>query len=336
MPVRIGFLLVRLFPLYVVVLATEALRLANKYAGRRQFDWALLSDDGRPIEASNGIQIDCDASVTDARDLAYAFVVAGDDQTRTLTRRIRHWLLRTSKSRTVLGAIDSGAFLLAECRLIRSRRVAVHPAATAAFREQYPGIVVRNEPVVRDGTLVTCAGGVSIVDLMLSLIQEHCSQAVARSVADDMVLSLSSAGTDGRKKTHAAVSIEDIVELMRQAVEEPISLHTLSARTGLSRRRITRLFQRNLGRAPMRYYRTLRLNHAKQLLFQSDLGISKIAVASGFESLSAFSRCFSKEFGCSPRNLLSSLRKDGNASAVPLYNKSKRIRLGVAGYGAKS
>jgi AraC family carnitine catabolism transcriptional activator len=77
----------------------------------------------------------------------------------------------------------------------------------------------------------------------------------------------------------------------------------------------------------MDYYRTLRLNHAKQFLFQSDLTISEIAVAAGFQSLSAFSRCFSAEFGCSPRQLLSNLRKAGNAAAVPLHNKHKRVQL---------
>jgi transcriptional regulator GlxA family with amidase domain len=127
MPVRIGFLLVRLFPMYVLVLATDALRLANKYAGERKFDWVLISDEGRPVEASNGIRMDCDIAAGDARDLNYAFVLAGDDQTRTLTRRIRQWVLRIGRSKTVLGAIDSGVFLLAECRVIRHRSITVHP-----------------------------------------------------------------------------------------------------------------------------------------------------------------------------------------------------------------
>ena len=331
MPIRVGLLLVRLFPMYVLVLATDALRLANKYAGERKFDWVLISDEGRPVEASNGIRMDCDIAAGDARDLGYAFVLAGDDQTRTLTRRIRQCLFRIARSKTVLGAIDSGVFLLAECRLVRHRSITVHPGAVAAFQEQYPDIAVCKDPVVRDGTLVTCAGGLSVVSLMLSLIREHCSQAVARSVAQDMVLSGSSTGgrpiTQAIDRSSETSSVDEVIQLMEQAIEEPLSMHSLSTRVRLSRRQITRQFQQNLGRSPMDYYRTLRLNHAKQLLFQSDLTISEIAVAVGFQSLSAFSRCFSAEFGCSPRQQLSILRKEGNAAAVPLHNKHKRVQL---------
>ena len=339
MPVCIGFLLVPLFPMYAVVLATEMLQLANKYAARQIFDWVFITDGGGSIEASNGIRIDSDVSLEGATDLSYVFVVAGDDQTRTLTRRIRNWLLRISKSKTILGAVDSGAFLLAECHLIGARRVTVHPLAAAAFREQYPNITVRDEPVVRDGGLLTCAGGVSIVNMMLSVIEDRCGKAIAQSVADDMVVNMSRFGISliapGNGKNPSTMNIADIVKLMQADMEEPISLQTLSARAGLSRRHISRMFQRNFGLAPIHYYRTLRLTYAKQLLFQSDLSISEIAVASGFQSLSSFSRCFSAEFGCSPRGLLARLRRDGNSSSVPMHHSSKHIRLHAGGYWQK-
>jgi AraC family carnitine catabolism transcriptional activator len=77
----------------------------------------------------------------------------------------------------------------------------------------------------------------------------------------------------------------------------------------------------------MAYYRKLRLNHARQLLFQSSLSVSEIALASGFRSVSAFSRCFAAEFGRSPRKLLANLRHAGHADAVPAENFRKRVGL---------
>jgi transcriptional regulator GlxA family with amidase domain len=330
-PLRIGFLVVRLFPMYVLMLAADALRLANKYAVQRKFDWVLVSDDGRPVEASNGIRMDCEAAVDQAQDFDYAFVLAGDDQTRALTRRIRQWVLRVDRSNAVLGAIDSGAFLLAECRVVRQRALTVHPGAAAAFRERYPDVTMRPDPVVRDGRLVTCAGGLAVLNMMLSLIDQHCGAAVAQSVADDMVVRGEGAGGPPTPRAHNQKSkgyeIDDIIRLMEQSLEEPLSLAALSSRVGLSRRQMTRQFQASLGRSPMDYYRTLRLTHAKQLVFQSDLAMSKIAAAVGFQSLSAFSRCFAAEFGCSPRKLLMTLRKEGNSAAVPAGNRFKRLPL---------
>jgi transcriptional regulator GlxA family with amidase domain len=329
--IRVGFLVVRLFPMYVLVLAADALRLANKYAVARRFDWVLISDEGRPVEASNGIHMDCDAAVHGSDELDYAFVLAGDDQTQAITRRIRRWLLHISRSNTVLGAIDSGVFLLAACRVLRRRPIAVHPGAAFAFREEYPDIPIHDGPVVEDSKLLTCAGGLSVVMLMLSIIKKHCGEAVAQAVAEDMVINGSTGanqpqGCPGGSGKHAS-SHDDVVDLMERHIEEPLSLQALSDRVGRSRRQVTRQFVENIGRSPMSFYRTLRLNRAKQLLFQSDLSISQIAAASGFQSLSSFSRCFSAEFECSPRTLLLNLRSDGNASAVPFTNRHKRLSL---------
>jgi AraC family carnitine catabolism transcriptional activator len=331
MPVRFGFLLVRLFPMYVVVLATEALRLANKYAGRRVFDWQILSEDGQAVEASNGIALDCDAALGDAPELAYAFIVAGDDQARTVTPQMRRWLVRAGGKGTVLGAIDSGVFLLAEARLIRDRTVTVHPGAAAAFREQFPEINVQDRPVMVDGSIITCAGGMATVELLLMLIEKHCNTAIARDVAGDMVspdavLPPPGGSAASPSERHDA-NLETILHIMRQTVEAPLALHALARRAGFSERQFARVFHLATGQAPMAYYRKLRLNHAKQLLFQSDMAISEIAFASGFRSLSAFSRCFADEFGRSPRKLLAELRASGNAQAVPARNFSKRVSL---------
>ncbi|CCV15901.1 GlxA family transcriptional regulator [Mesorhizobium sp. STM 4661] len=332
MPVSFGFLLVRLFPMYVVVLATEALRLANKYAGRRVFDWQILSEDGHAVEASNGIAVDCDAALRDAPELAYGFIVAGDDQARTATPQMRRWLVRAGGKGTVLGAIDSGVFLLAEARLIRERNVTVHPVAAAAFREQFPEVNVQERPIVVDGSLITCAGGMATVELLLMLIERHCNAAIARDVASDMVSSNAAFPPLGRLTTdtldgdHGA-SLEKILEIMRRSVETPLPLHALARHVGFSERQFARVFHRATGEAPMAYYRKLRLNHAKQLLFQSDMAVSEIAFASGFRSISAFSRCFTAEFGRSPRKLLAELRASGNVQAVPARNFTKRVRL---------
>lgn len=329
MPVRIGFLLVRLFPMYVLVLATDALRLANKYVRERRFDWVLISDEGLPIEASNGIRIECDVATGDDRDLNYALVIAGDDQARALTKRVRNWLLRIDRSRTVLGAVDSGVFLLAASRLIRNRAVTVHPDAASAFAEQYPKVELRKGPVVRDGALLTCDGGLSIVNLMMSLIPEHCGPAVARSVADDMVVPGRITGdrpTPTLARHDGSTSVDEVVQLMERAIEDPLSLRALATRAQRSRRQITREFRHHLGQSPMEYYRKLRLNRAKQLLSQSDLTVSDIATAVGFRSLSAFSRSFCVEFGLSPRRMRANLHEEGNAASVPSVNRHKRLR----------
>ena len=50
-----GFLLLPEFPIYAFILATEALRVANQNAGERLFSSHLISVDGAPVKAGNGM-----------------------------------------------------------------------------------------------------------------------------------------------------------------------------------------------------------------------------------------------------------------------------------------
>lgn len=330
MPISIGFVLLRLFPMYAVILATDGLRLANKYARQRVFDWQFLSDRGRAVEASNGIHVDCDAALRDAAQLDYAFIVAGDDQNRKLAPDMRNWFVKASRSGTMLGAIDSGAFVLAEAKLIRGRSVTIHPMAVAAFQEEFPDATLTGESVTIDRSLITCAGGVATVELILRLVEQHCGPAIAQYVAEDMVVVREKPFSQRRgKKTdgHGESDLQLLLKLMQENLETPLALPDLSDSVHLSERQVSRLFQGRFGQSPMAYYRKLRLNHAKQLLFQSKLSISEIAIASGFQSISAFSRCFSAEFGRSPRKQLRLLQESGNAEIVPAHHRNKRVKL---------
>jgi len=328
MPIRFGFFLAHLFPMYVVMLAAEALRLANKHSGTRTFDWVLISESGKPVRASNSIQMDCDCTIEESLDLSYVFVVAGDDQSRTLTRPLKNWMIRMQGVRsTQLGAIDSGVFLLAACRLIRGRTVTVHPDSLTAFGEQFPSVRTEMSPFIESGGLITCAGGLAVISLMLTLIERHCGVAVKTSVARDLV-ACELRPTGDNNVNHSPSTdggIEVVIEAMRAALEEPMTLAELARKTRVSARQLSRLFQDRLGCGPMTYYRRLRLDSARQLILQSDLAISSIAVATGFQSVSAFSRAFSGQFGQSPRSMLSRFRREGNASTVPPVNYMKRF-----------
>jgi len=52
----------------------------------------------------------------------------------------------------------------------------------------------------------------------------------------------------------------------------------------------------------MRYYLTLRLDRAQALLQQTSLPVVQVAMASGFVSISHFSRAYVRKFGHPPRD----------------------------------
>ncbi len=62
-----------------------------------------------------------------------------------------------------------------------------------------------------------------------------------------------------------------------------------------------RLFRVHLDDTPRGFYLGLRLDKARQLLRQTDMGVLQVAVACGFESASYFTRCYRARFAQCPR-----------------------------------
>lgn len=78
------------------------------------------------------------------------------------------------------------------------------------------------------------------------------------------------------------------------------TLHDLAKTAKVSSEQLRRLFQRYLGRSPLRRVLELRLAHAAERLRTSDDKLEAIAHAVGYRSVYALSSAFTREVGCSP------------------------------------
>ena len=69
----------------------------------------------------------------------------------------------------------------------------------------------------------------------------------------------------------------------------------------VTRRQLERLFSTHLHDTPARFYVGVRLDRARELLQQTDMGILAVGVACGFSSSSHFSRAYRARFGAARR-----------------------------------
>ena len=77
----------------------------------------------------------------------------------------------------------------------------------------------------------------------------------------------------------------------------------LAARLGVSDRHLRRVFEDRLGVSPLQYLLTRKLLTAKQLLADTDLPITQIALASGFGSVRRFNAAFLDHYRLNPTQL---------------------------------
>jgi AraC family transcriptional regulator of adaptative response / DNA-3-methyladenine glycosylase II len=85
------------------------------------------------------------------------------------------------------------------------------------------------------------------------------------------------------------------------------SVEALARRLGISDRHLRRIFEQHLGVSPLQYLQTRRLLSAKQLLADTALPVTQVALISGFGSVRRFNAAFMAHYGLSP----GALRREG-------------------------
>ncbi|MBE6636526.1 MAG: helix-turn-helix domain-containing protein [Ruminococcaceae bacterium] len=87
-----------------------------------------------------------------------------------------------------------------------------------------------------------------------------------------------------------------------------ITVASIADMLAINRSYFFRIFKAETGLSPIEYLNNYRIMKAKQLLLESTMPVSQIAIASGFTTPSAFYRMFNLKFGMSP----SQYRKEYN------------------------
>lgn len=108
---------------------------------------------------------------------------------------------------------------------------------------------------------------------------------------------------------------EGLLDPSRRSGQAGAGLELLATRFGWSSRQLRRIVQRELGVSPIELVLTRRLLLAKQLLTETTLPISRVALASGFSSLRRFNDAFSGRYGMPPTRFRQATDDVGHTTA---------------------
>jgi len=300
------FLLCPDFSMIAFATAIEPLRLANRVAQRRLYDWRLMSADGQPVTCSNGAVIQVDSGLVDQPRGTTVLVCAGLNLNRAESKPMLTWLRKQARIGVTLGGICTGAHVLARAGLLDGKRATIHWENQSAFAEDFPEVDLSNLLYCIEDGVITCAGGTSSADMMLYRIGQDLGPDLASLVADKLVhTQVRSASDEQRLSVPARIGVRhpklvQIIQTMERSTEEPISPAELARQVNMSTRQLERLFRRYLNRSPKRYYMELRLEKARNLLLQTDMSVINVALACGFTSPSHFSKCYRAHFDRTP------------------------------------
>jgi len=306
-PKRVGFFLVPKFSMIALISAIEPLRLANRIGERELYRWQMFSTDGKPVTASNGIEVGVDNSIAEVETYPMVFVCGGVEIRKFDDRRTFSWLRRLDRHGATVGALCTGSDVLARAGLLDGRRCTIHWENLPGFAEEFPRLEVTTELFEMDGKRHTCAGGTAALDLMLNLIALDHDRDMAVAISDLLIHERIRDSRDHQRMTlrsrlgvsHAKLLA--VISAMEENQEDPLSCAALADGVGLSTRQMERLFRKYFGRTPTRFYLELRLDRARLLLSQTAMPVLDVALASGFVSASHFSKCYREQFSRTPR-----------------------------------
>lgn len=289
----------------------DPMRAANRVSGREVFRWQLLSADGEPITLTCGIPIAVDGMFTLPLEGDVLLAIGGFNLDRHVGRKFIATLQECARHFDVVAGIESGCWLLGRSGLLNGRKATAHWEELEDFSQAFPALTVLGDRFVTDGKFWTSGGASPTFDMMLHLITQRLGSALALDVASIFVYDQTHSATDvqpvvslGRIETRDP-GLAEAIRLMERTLERPLTVSALARRLSVSQRKLEVLFAKGLSTSPGAYYLRLRLQVAHRLVRDSGSPIREIALRCGFDSLSAFSRAYSREYGTSPLTMRS-------------------------------
>lgn len=305
-PKRFVFLLLDHFTMLSFAGAVEPLRIANRVAGREVYSWKLAGEGGEYATCSNGAAFKLDMGLEELDRDDILLVCGGIDVQQATTKPVVSWLRREARRGVILGGLCTASYSLAKAGLLDGKKATIHWENQDGFLEEFEEVKLTKSVFVIDGNRMSTAGGTSSIDLMLKIIADDHGEDFANTVADQLIYSAIRTDQDTQRlsiPTRIGVrhpKLSQVIQMMEQAIEEPISPSELADDVGMSTRQLERLFRRYLNRSPKRYYMELRLQKARNLLMQTDMSVINVALACGFASPSHFSKCYRAHYSTTP------------------------------------
>ena len=322
-PIDVVFVIVPHSLLLDIAGPAEAFRLANQHRERRgqpaRFRLRFASHDPT-LSTSVGLSLAGLIPLPRKLSVPTWVVVVGQPtaHTKEVTPAIvatASWLNKSLRDAFAasdtphrLLTICSGTLLAARAGLLARRRCTTHHELLPALRALAPHAqVIDNRVIVIDGPLASSAGITAGIDIALHLIAEECGEALAASVAEDMVVYLRRSPRDPElspfhmHRRHLHATVHRVQDAIITWPDRDWDMASLAAVGNTTERHLLRLFTEHACVSPLDYLRMIRLERARQSL-EFGASVTRAAEVAGFRSGLQLRRAWKRQWGGSPRD----------------------------------
>jgi len=289
------------------VFAEAARQLGDPRAYRVQ----VIGTEEGVFKGSSGLRLMADTTVATHRGALDTLLVAGSPEVDGIAAdaQLSAWLRRQARSVRRIGAICSGAFVLAAAGLLDGKRVTTHWNSAERLATAYPQACVDPDSIyVKDGNTYTSAGVTAGMDLALAMVEEDHGRDLALRIAREMVMFLKRPGGQSQFSAHLAAQtaersgIRDVQDHVLAHLDADLSVPALAACAGMSERNFSRVFRSEAGVTPAEFVEAARIDAARRMLEESAVPLKRLADAVGYANADGFRRAFLRRMGVGPND----------------------------------
>jgi transcriptional regulator GlxA family with amidase domain len=215
---------------------------------------------------------------------------------------LRQWAGRGA----TMAAACVGTFVMAESGLLDRHQATTTWWLAPLFRRRYPTVELdESNMIVRSGRFVTAGAALGHMDLALWLIR-RTSPALASLTAKYLIV-------DSRPSqsvyaltdhlVHADPVVERFERWARGRLRQGFSLDDAARAVGASKRTLARRLRRVLGKTPLSYFQSLRVERAVHLLKTGGASVDQVAARVGYADGSTLRTLLRRELNLGVREI---------------------------------
>lgn len=218
---------------------------------------------------------------------------------------LQRWLAKQYQAGARLAATGTGVGHLAEAGLLGGRVATTHWYYLDRFARRYPDIRFEGHHFVTHDEGIYCAGSInSQTDLVLFLIEqtfgEDALALVERQFMHELKRTFSTPYFEPGGAIHHDEGVSLVQSWVRLHLADDITVDTLAGLLDQSVRNFSRRFSQATGESPMEYVQRLRLEHARELLRDTNLTVAEVAELSGYRNPAYFGKIFRQKLSLTP------------------------------------
>jgi transcriptional regulator GlxA family with amidase domain len=184
-----------------------------------------------------------------------------------------------------MAAACVGTFVMAESGLLDHHRATTTWWLAPMFRKRYPNVLLdESNMIVKSGRMVTAGAALSHVDLALWLIRgvspELASLVAKYLIVDSRPSQSAYALTD--HLLHSDPIVQRFETWARARLTLGFSLDEAAKAVGSSKRTLARRMQSVLGKSPLSYFQSMRVERAVHLLKTGNASVDEVAARVGY------------------------------------------------------